>query len=149
MPFRSPPTTTKQGISCRRSRSARCLPEERHAIRPWLFRILRNLWIDEYRRSKHRAFDTPLHELPAQSFCFEDALIAEITVRQGMARIDATHREIIELIDLAGFSYAEVSGVLDVPIGTVMSRLSRARLALLHAIRAENVLPIGSRRASQ
>lgn len=71
----------------------------------------------------------------------DDRLIAEITVKQALERLDATHRDIIELVDLAGFRYAEAAEILGVPVGTVMSRLSRARLALLDEIGGRNVTP--------
>ncbi len=71
----------------------------------------------------------------------DDRLIAEITVRQALDRLDVTQRDIIELVDLAGFRYAEAAELLGVPIGTVMSRLSRARLALIDEIAGRNLVP--------
>lgn len=104
------------------------------AIRAWLFRILRNIWIDGRR---HDALPPPV-ALPDEAlrgaWHFDDSLIAGLTVRQGLDRLEPAQREIIELVDIAGFSYAEAGGILGVPAGTVMSRLSRARLALLAAI---------------
>jgi len=51
-------------------------------------------------------------------------------VHRAMAQLSADHRQVVSLVDLEGFAYSEVSEVLDVPIGTVMSRLSRARAQL-------------------
>ena len=62
---------------------------------------------------------------------------------QGLARIDVAHREIINLVDINGFRYAEAAEILGIPEGTVMSRLSRARLSLLEAI-GGNVVAIES-----
>lgn len=76
----------------------------------------------------------------------DDRLIAEITVRQALDRLDPPHREILELIDLAGFRYAEAADILGVPVGTVMSRVSRARLSLLEAIEGGNLRPLAARR---
>ena len=75
---------------------------------------------------------------------FDDARIAKITVEQGLAALDAAQREIIALIDIAGFSYAEAADILAAPIGTVMSRISRARLALLAAVETSAVRPLKS-----
>lgn len=108
-------------------------PAEQGAMRSWLFKIIRNAWIDDFRRTKGK-----VAELPADAFenswRYDDQLIAELTVRQAMERIDPVHREVVTLIDLAGYRYAEAAEILGVPIGTVMSRLSRARLALLENI---------------
>jgi RNA polymerase sigma-70 factor (ECF subfamily) len=116
--------------------SAARRPDEAPAIRAWLFRILRNIWIDGRR---HDALPPPV-AVPAEelraAWHFDDSLIAGLTVRQGLDRLEPAQREIIELVDIAGFSYAEAGDVLGIPLGTVMSRLSRARLALLAAIDA-------------
>ena len=65
-------------------------------------------------------------------------------MEQGLAALEASQREIIAIIDIAGFSYAEAAGMLDIPIGTVMSRISRARTALLAEIRSSAVRPLKS-----
>ena len=73
-----------------------------------------------------------------------NAWIAKITVEQGLASLEPAQREIIALIDIAGFSYAEAADILAVPIGTIMSRISRARMALLAAIETTAVRPMKS-----
>ena len=57
---------------------------------------------------------------------FDNRVIAVITVRQGLSKIGPLYRELIELVDIHGFEYSDVAAVLDIPVGTVMSRLSRA-----------------------
>lgn len=109
-------------------------PRSEQSVRPWLFRILRNLWIDQHRRAQVRNAEPPPAAIEHERWHFDDRLIAELTVQEGLARIEPMHREIIRLVDLFGFRYAEVAEILDIPLGTVMSRLSRARLALLDAI---------------
>lgn len=109
-------------------------PRSEQAVRPWLFRILRNLWIDQHRRDLVRREEAQPALAEQERWHYDDRLIAELTVQKGLARIDPMHREIIRLVDLFGFRYAEVADILDIPLGTVMSRLSRARLALLDAI---------------
>ena len=123
------------------------MPTEPSQARAWLFKVLRNCWIDEHRRSSVRAIDRPVETWSDTPWGCDDRLIAEITVKQALEKIEPAHREIIELVDIAGFRYAEAAEILDLPLGTVMSRLSRARLALLEIVSAENVTPItGSRR---
>jgi RNA polymerase sigma-70 factor (ECF subfamily) len=118
------------------------VPSDRKATRAWLFKIVRNAWIDEYRRQKVRTEDDSPIPIEGGGWGYEDRVIAEITVRQGLSRIDPLQREVIELVDLWGFRYADAATVLDIPVGTVMSRLSRARLSLLEAIAGENLRPV-------
>ena len=70
--------------------------------------------------------------------------ITVLTVKLEMAKLPRYQREIIALINIVGLSYAEARQLLDVPVGTVMSRISRARRMLLEAIGTCNVheLPI-------
>lgn len=102
---------------------------------------MRNHWIDGGRRAAVRAVEPEAPDLHG-GWDYEDARIAAITVAQGLERLEPRQREIIELVDLAGFAYGEAADILGVPVGTVMSRLSRARLALLEAIEGGTVTPI-------
>jgi len=121
--------------------AAREVPVHEPAYRAWLFRILRNAAID--RLSNGTPALLCLDEEPdiadPASLRIEESLINQLTVRAGMTCLSAAHREIIALVDIAGFSYAEVATLLQVPVGTVMSRLSRARRALLVTISEHNV----------
>jgi RNA polymerase sigma-70 factor (ECF subfamily) len=115
-------------------------------LRPWLYAILRNSFFDE-RRHAAIARAEPGGDVDwTAPWRHDDRMIAGITVHQALARLDPLHRDIIELVDLAGFRYAEAAEILGVPVGTVMSRLSRARLALLDAISEGRVAPIAARR---
>jgi hypothetical protein len=59
-----------------------------------------------------------------------DSVIDVLLVRQAFQRLSGDHREVLALVDIAGFSYDEAAELLDVPKGTVMSRISRARAAM-------------------
>lgn len=122
-----------------RALAARRVPEDPAAYRAWMFRIVRNAAIDELRRQRTQIAD----EAPAVDLWrFDEARIAKITIEQGLAAVAPAHREIIALIDIAGFSYAEAAALLRVPVGTVMSRIARARSALVAAIDASQVRPL-------
>ena len=69
-------------------------------------------------------------------------MVDAVTVRLAMAAIPAGQRDILALIDVAGLRYAEVAELLGIPVGTVMSRISRARQALLMRIAGTNVTPL-------
>ncbi len=125
--------------------SSHQMPEDADGARAWLFTIVRHAWIDRYRREQTRA-DAAESDQTQATWQFDDSMIAEITVRQCLQRIEPSHREIIQLVDLWGFKYAEVAKILDIPIGTVMSRLSRARLSLLEALSQGNVTAMTARR---
>jgi RNA polymerase sigma-70 factor (ECF subfamily) len=125
-----------------RALAARRVPDDPPAYRAWMFRIVRNAALDELRARAPRMAELPA--FPVDVWRFDDACIAKITVEQGMAAIAPPHREIIGLIDIAGFSYAEAADLLDLPIGTIMSRISRARAALLGAIEASALRPLKS-----
>lgn len=122
-----------------RALAARRVPVDAPAYRAWMFRIVRNAALDELRRTRQQAAPEP----PAiDVWHFDDARIAKITVEQGLAALSPANREIIALIDIAGFRYCEAADILEVPVGTVMSRISRARSALLAAIEASSVRPL-------
>ncbi|MBV6488523.1 MAG: ECF RNA polymerase sigma factor EcfG [Pseudorhodoplanes sp.] len=122
-----------------RALAAERVPADPAAYRAWMFRIVRNAAIDELRRRREQVSDSAI--VP-DIWGFDEACIAKITVGQGLTALSAAHREIIGLIDIAGFSYAEAAAFLDLPPGTVMSRLARARSLLLAAIEASTVRPM-------
>lgn len=124
-----------------RALSARRVPSDEPAYRAWMFRIVRNAAIDELRRKRQR----PMDDEPSGTidlWRFDDACIAKITVQQALSDLPESHREIIALIDIAGFRYSEAAEILNVPVGTVMSRIARARSALLAKIETSSVRPI-------
>lgn len=126
-----------------RALAADRVPDDPPAYRAWMFRIVRNAAIDELRRTRQNVSED---EIAADIWGFDDAAIARITVEQGLRSLAPVHREIIALIDIAGFSYSEAAEILDVPAGTVMSRIARARSLLLAAIEASTVRPLKSNR---
>jgi len=97
----------------------------------WLFRILANCLKDHYRARKEFLSDdelisidkrTPEHEA-------QDEQIAH-RVRQAIRSLPLPQCQVVTLVDLEGFAYVAVSQILDIPVGTVMSRLCRGRRAL-------------------
>jgi RNA polymerase sigma-70 factor (ECF subfamily) len=124
-----------------RALAARRVPSDPPAYRAWMFRIVRNAALDELRRKQQ---PVPNDFAGIDLWGFDDARIAKITVEQGLAVLAPTHREIISLIDIAGFSYGEAAELLNVPVGTVMSRIARARDALLAVIESSSIRPLKS-----
>lgn len=120
------------------------VPMEASAFRAWLFRILRNTHIDRLRRKGK--YPTELEaideNLASGYWCQHDAQINIIAVKQCFENLSTSQREIIALIDISGMSYAEAGTVLDVPVGTVMSRLSRARQALIADVNDETDISV-------
>ncbi|MDP1537848.1 MAG: RNA polymerase sigma factor [Burkholderiales bacterium] len=115
-------------------------PEALHA---WLCSILANCWHDHLRGSRDTLDIDAVeeHELPAHGCPEEDCLQNEVVrrVRHAVGKLPAGQREVVTLVDLEEFSYAEVAAILEIPIGTVMSRLSRARATLREALREQTM----------
>lgn len=63
-------------------------------------------------------------------------------VRQAFAKLATRDREILCLVDILGLTYAEAATVIDVPLGTVMSRVSRARRAMIERLGETNIHPL-------
>lgn len=124
------------------------VPRDEAAYRAWLFKILRNAFIDRQRKEGRVTTMADVDEAEAKpaDWDIENHLINAISVKQGMELLGPIHREIIGLIDIAGLSYAEAADVLDVPVGTVMSRITRARHALIGHVRGTNVRHLSARK---
>ncbi len=111
---------------------------ELRALKAWAARILHHCWVDHLRR--RREFDdweTLEDSLEAtgdtpEQCCDRERIVA--CVRAAVAGLPPAQREVVTLVDLEEFSYAEVAEILGIPVGTVMSRLSRARAALRQSL---------------
>lgn len=100
----------------------------------WLLRILRNAWIDMTRRTRTRGTEIELDDAPEADPVdgprVTEARLMLAAAERAMARLPVEQREVLVLVCYEELSYAETAEILGVPRGTVMSRLSRARLAL-------------------
>ena len=101
-------------------------------LNAWLYSILNNCWKQHIRR------DRPYEDLdenhPAELPQPETAVSQLQTVdrvRAAVARLPAEQRRVLALVDLEGMAYSDVAEVMEIPIGTVMSRLHRGRQALI------------------
>ena len=97
-------------------------------IDAWLYRIMLNCWHD-YLRVKGRnveSVEIKDESTTEHSEAYQQGQIVS-RVRKSVAGLPMTLREVVTLVDFAGMSYAEVAEIVDIPIGTVMSRLFRAR----------------------
>jgi RNA polymerase sigma-70 factor (ECF subfamily) len=99
----------------------------------WAYGIMRNMWIDEVRARRLRRHD----ELTAASDAIgqDGEAVAEgrvtlAMVRRILAQLSEEQRSVLVLVCVDGLTYKEAAGVLGIPLGTVMSRLSRARQEL-------------------
>jgi RNA polymerase sigma-70 factor, ECF subfamily len=123
-------------------------------LRAWLLRILTNLNIDRARARQRRPQTEPLEE--GDYFLYnrlaastgdsqpeeEERVIARLSqdnVVSALAELPHDFRDTVVLVDIGGFSYAEAAQILDIPVGTVMSRLHRGRRILKRQLAEEAV----------
>jgi len=97
----------------------------------WLTRIMANLYRDQFRKTREETgleIDPVEDEETPERETDRSQLVQR--TRDAIAALNDDQRQIVTLVDLSGFSYADTAQILDVPVGTVMSRLSRARKKL-------------------
>src|SRR5262245_24930426 len=116
-------------------------------LKAWLYRILTNSYINRYRAQQRRPDETELDEVEDAYFyrrlggleaadvgrSAEDELLESLTddeVKEALEALPEQFRMAVLLADVEGFSYKEIAEILDIPIGTVMSRLHRGRKGL-------------------
>jgi RNA polymerase sigma-70 factor (ECF subfamily) len=116
-------------------------------VRAWLFTILHNLAVTRAHQNARRGQQVSIEDVDegvfARPAAQEDGLRQQDLLR-ALDQLPAEQRSVLLLISVEGFSYAEVAQALDIPIGTVMSRLMRAREKLLKAMEkdAESYRPL-------
>lgn len=116
-------------------------------LRAWLFRIMTNTYINKYNAAQRRPSETELDEVEelflfrrlgsfdtsSMSASAEDQMMEMFTddeVKNAIEELPETYRMPLLLSDVDGFSYKEIAEMLDIPIGTVMSRLHRGRKSM-------------------
>jgi RNA polymerase sigma-70 factor (ECF subfamily) len=112
----------------------------------WLATIMRNANLDELRRQSRRPVQEPLDDdgdyylynrLAQSGPVPQDEVLARLSgtaIVSALADLPPTFREVVVLVDVGDFSYADAAEILGIPIGTVMSRLYRGRRALKRAL---------------
>jgi RNA polymerase sigma-70 factor (ECF subfamily) len=131
-------------------------------LKAWLYRILTNTYINQYRAKKRRPDETDLDEVEdlylyrrlgglegaEAGRSAEEELIEHLTsdeVKQALEALPEQFRMAVLLADVEGFAYKEIAEILDIPIGTVMSRLHRGRKAMQKSLyefaRKRNLVP--------
>lgn len=120
-------------------------------LRAWLFRILTNTYINKYRAKQRRPDESDLGDIEdlylyKRLGTFEDAsigrsaeeslmeMLPDDEVKQALEGLPDNFRLPVILADVEGFAYKEIAEMLDIPIGTVMSRLHRGRKAMQKAL---------------
>ncbi len=134
-------------------------------LKAWLYRILTNTYINTYRAKKRRPDETDLDEVEdlylyrrlgglegaTAGRSAEEELLDHITdseVKGALEALPEQFRMAVLLADVEGFAYKEIAEILDIPIGTVMSRLHRGRKAMQKQLyefgRERNLVPLES-----
>jgi len=120
-------------------------------LRAWLFRILTNTYINKYRKQQRSFDESDLGDIEdlylyKRMGTFEDAsigrsaeeslmtMLPDDEVKQSLENLPENFRLPVILADVEGFSYKEIAEILEIPIGTVMSRLHRGRKAMQKAL---------------
>lgn len=103
----------------------------------WIFRILRNLWIDQIRKGRTAGHKEDIEDHADSAALMENPDVfprMELReVSEAIAALSEDQREVLILVCVEDLSYRDTAAVLDIPIGTVMSRLARARKNLAAA----------------
>ena len=115
----------------------------------WLFAILRNVFLKDIEKSKSRIeveFDSVCHSLRNKTHLENEILEDEFKkiVRSALDKLDGKLREPIRLFYFEGHSYQDISSSLKIPIGTVMSRIARAKVHLKRDLKRSNLIALSS-----
>lgn len=114
-------------------------------FRAWLVTILRNTYFSEYRKRSREVQDVDnvlAEQIPVKGGQESKAIMSDI--QRALNKLAPEHREILLMIGIAELSYEEAAAVCDVPIGTVKSRLNRARAKLAENLGLTSVSDIDS-----
>ncbi|MEC3975849.1 sigma-70 family RNA polymerase sigma factor [Amycolatopsis sp. H20-H5] len=119
--------------------------------RAWLLTILRNAEHNRHRRQRPQLLDDPdtsperIDGRFAPAVSSPEQIVLEsafdVAVERAFATLPEKYRRVVALVDIGGLAYAEAAAMLDIPVGTVMSRLHRARGKIRRHLVAERLVP--------
>lgn len=128
-------------------------------LKAWLFRILHNRWVSTYRAKQRRPSEVSVDEITERDLVDGAArlpaglrsaeaealdLLPDSDIKAAMDALPDGFRAVLYYADVHGYTYAETAAILDIPVGTVMSRVSRGRqrlrVALAHRARGRGDL---------
>jgi RNA polymerase sigma-70 factor (ECF subfamily) len=113
-------------------------------LEAWLFRIVRTTWLDDRRRMARRPAESnedAVNGFAGDSLPQTETLDLRADLARALGTLSEDQRAVVLLVLVEGQSYDEASEILGVPPGTIMSRLSRARAALMQALTEQGVRP--------
>jgi RNA polymerase sigma-70 factor (ECF subfamily) len=109
-------------------------------LKAWLFRILTNTWINQYRKRQRRPVEYPVELLSDRQLAASSSLrsaevealesLPDTEIKAALLTLRDESRLVVYYADVEGFSYKEIAAIMNTPVGTVMSRLHRARTQL-------------------
>jgi RNA polymerase sigma factor (sigma-70 family) len=113
--------------------------------RAWVFTILHNLAINRLRQRKRRGREVELGDVQDAAFAqpaLQEEGLRRRDLQQALAALPDEQRSVLLLVTVEQLSYADTARVLDIPLGTVMSRLARAREKLARMMDGQNVVAL-------
>jgi RNA polymerase sigma-70 factor, ECF subfamily len=112
-------------------------------LKAWLFRIMHNTWISNYQKSRRRPMEHLTGEITSWEYSANQPLsgcqsaemealaaLPDSEIAEALSALPATVRMVVYYADVWGYGYKNIADIMDIPVGTVMSRLHRARRRL-------------------
>lgn len=101
--------------------------DSKRELRPWLFTIMHNQYVNQVKKLEKKFIHVPLDLSMVEENVDPTRLLKIRDLNDAIAKLSPKYREILLLVTLENLSYEEVGKITNIPIGTVMSRLHRAR----------------------
>ncbi len=118
-------------------------------LRAWLFTVMHNVFINQRAMARRESLNVSLDGDAAAGEAWQFAVrpaqqtrVELIELMEQVGRLPVEQREVLLLAAVEELRYAEIAGVLAIPVGTVMSRLSRAREKLRHSASGDGTMPL-------